>query len=47
MNILSYKEQGIPFWADNDGGLWCYVNGCKVTVEESEHEQNVRISKPA
>lgn len=24
MNILSCKEQDIPFWADNDGGLWCY-----------------------
>ena len=47
MNILNCKEQDIPFWADNDGGLWCYVDGCAVKVEESEHEQNVRISKPA
>lgn len=35
MNILNCKEQGIPFWADNDGGLWCYLDGCKVKVEES------------
>ena len=27
MNISRCKEQGIPFWPDNDGGLWCYVPG--------------------
>lgn len=37
MTFEECREQGIPTYADNDGGLWYWdEDGCTQTVEEDE-----------
>ena len=34
MTIHELMEKGIPFWADNDGGLWYWNGGRAEQVKE-------------